>query len=91
MEWEMIPQNRVVIQVPQIVPTDVDKRSLKIWIQLPMTWMRITPHPTKIIKGEHIVADIKRAIALNDIIPMMIIGVQSGLGQTVTYFQRRKA
>jgi hypothetical protein len=36
--------------------------------------MRITPHPTKIIEGKHIVADVKRAIALNNVIPMMIIG-----------------
>jgi hypothetical protein len=36
--------------------------------------MRITPHPMKIIESEHIVADVKRAIALDDVIPMMIIG-----------------
>jgi len=39
MEWEMIPLNQVVTQAPQIVPTD--ERSLKIWILLPVIWMRI--------------------------------------------------
>jgi hypothetical protein len=68
MEWEMIPLNRVVTRVHQTVPTD--ERSLKILIQLPRTQIRITSHPMKIIRGKHI----ERAIALNDVIPMMIIG-----------------
>jgi hypothetical protein len=66
--WEMIPPNWVVTQVPWTVPTD--KRRPKILTQLLM----ITPHPTKITKGKHIVADVKRAIALNDVMPMMVIG-----------------
>jgi hypothetical protein len=31
----------------------------------------------KIIEDVHIIANIKRAIALNDVIPMMVIGIKA--------------